>query len=214
MPEINFSEKELEDFLCKGKNLEKYLGLKFVGRQINTAVGIVDILACSPFKSKIFRWHNEEKVLGRQWYIIELKKGKIDPAAYFQVWRYKHYFDRVYNSGGSYGCVRDFIPLLIGSNLDESLNYNVSHFRSSPKYETCQPTGTYYTCFDYSFDRGITFTYCSASQEKIEEEFYEGIKDKYEAQYDRYRAKGNPPAHEISYNKWRAEQDQIRAEAA
>jgi RecB family endonuclease NucS len=57
---IDATEKDIEDVLCE--HMPELLGLRFVGRQIQTPAGIVDILARAP---------------SGHFYIIELKKGQI-----------------------------------------------------------------------------------------------------------------------------------------
>lgn len=162
MPTINFSEKELEDFLCRDNNLEKYLGLKFHARQVRTPVGIIDILAYGP------RWVEADPDYYvdrryRQWFIIELKKEKIDTDAYFQAMRYKHFFNSCRNSCGS----RTYIPLLIGNGLENKLDFVVNKFE--PKQQVYYKHGIFYTCFSFDFETSISFNYISPSQRRIEQ---------------------------------------------
>lgn len=164
MPEVNFTEKELEDYLCSNGNLKKHLGLRLLRRQYATPAGIIDILAYDP-KQKLF-------------VIIELKKDTLDYNAFFQIDRYYHYFEYLANNvyyrpiyiDNEKGDVVDEISrqpkiakLLIGRNLSTLLNFSVYSYKSHLFLDK-----TNYTCFDYDFDRGIAFNYASTEQRKVE----------------------------------------------
>lgn len=144
MPEIQFSERELEDFLSKDGNLEKYLGIKFISRQVKTPVGIIDIIG-------VHRTTFD-------WFIIELKKDKITPDAYFQIDRYYKYFHHTKK--------KYFHRLLIGNGLDSTLNYSVScYWRDLESYD---PMERYYTVFGIDFDKPLSFAYGATGQMKIQ----------------------------------------------
>ncbi len=150
MPTIDFQERELEDFLCEGKNLEKYLGLRFIGRQIKTPNGVLDILAYNK-KCKVF-------------VIIELKRDLLDFNAYLQVERYAHYLNMM--KCGARGR-RVFQRLLVGKTLHSDLSFLVDYYsghKFSPYYERVQ-----YRLFSFSFTEAIAFTYFNNKQREIQE---------------------------------------------
>jgi len=170
MPTVQFTEKELEDYLSTNQNLKKNLGLRFLVRQYRTPVGIVDIVAYN--------------VITKRFVIIELKKGEIDYNAYFQMERYRHYFERKSmfmfedldmrrfyrrRDGNLFlrenFVKREFDCLLVGSSLSQQLDYTLQHWEKD-----CELNSEYrmwYTCFDYSFDKALQFNYFSVSQDKI-----------------------------------------------
>ena len=81
MAKIEFTEKELEDYLCEGGrkgNLYKHLGLLFIARQVRTSVGTIDILSYHP--------------ISKTYFIIELKKDNLNSDAFFQVEKYRVHF--------------------------------------------------------------------------------------------------------------------------
>jgi hypothetical protein len=164
MPNVQITERELEDWLCKDKNLEKRLGLRFVARQVNTDVGRVDILG---YRKSLNRFC-----------IVELKVGPIDADAYFQAKRYHHFFSNMksetayarqkypdcddYNHKKAY---REFDVLLVGASLDKKLDYSVKYWKANNYSEYCQEYG--YRLFSIDFDEGLSLTYSSISQQAI-----------------------------------------------
>lgn len=155
--QIQFSERELEDFLCQKGNLKKYLGLTFISRQIKIdPMGIIDILAFDKCQ--------------KCWVIIELKQNMLDKNAIIQGLSYLNFYktisnykDRVLNSSK-----REFKLLLIGQNLDSDIK-KVIH-----NYEGCfsEEWDIYYKLFSCKFDEGINFDFYNIEQKKIEQKLY------------------------------------------
>ena len=146
---IEATEKAIEDILAA--NMKDYLDLRFVGRQINTPAGIVDILARCPTNGI--------------YYVIELKKDILDVSAYAQVMRYVQYFNHNKNKNGK----RLFLPLLIGQNLHDSILRNVFYFR---KHQTNCPSMVGYRLFNFDISSGLSFTYSRTDQDHYEEAHY------------------------------------------
>lgn len=151
--QITFSERELEDFLCTGKNLEKYLDLKFIARQVNIPpVGIVDILAYSKDSSCFV--------------IIELKRDLLDSSAFIQGLSYLRYYQEV----RSFNLIhrkrsRRFALLLVGQNLSHDLIKVVS-----PAEYDCHffNYAVYYKLFSVDFQKGVNFGYFLPPQKDYE----------------------------------------------
>lgn len=155
--QIQFSEKELEDFLCQDNNLKKYLGLRFVARQVKIEpIGIIDILA--------FDWDS------KSWVIIELKKDLLDSFALMQGLSYLNYYKYISNYKDyftTFNCnhnFRQFKLLLIGQNLDSNLFKNTRHFQGNFD----ENWDIYYKLFGLQFDSGINFDFYSQDQDDIE----------------------------------------------
>lgn len=140
MPEIRFSEKELEDFLCQGDNLERYLGIRFVARQVKIANSYIDILGYSE--------------VHRRFVIIELKKQDLHCKAFFQVCKYAQLYQKK-----SY---RTFARLLIGQNLHEDLFYSVEQWSGFETTGDCRPV--YYALFGVKFDEPLKFNYYNVKE--------------------------------------------------
>lgn len=169
---ISCTEKDIEDFLSINNNLKKYLGLRFLKRQVQTPVGIIDIIA----------YNN----ITKRFVIIELKKENLDYKAYFQLQRYRHYIERTertrfYDGNDLRDCKglnnrpqRVFDYLLIGSSLSPDLYYNVEHWE--PDSDLSHPNSAWYTIFKYDLS-GINFRYLNTEQNKIETEDYTGGED-------------------------------------
>lgn len=161
--EINISEKQLEDFLCFGKNLEKYLGLKFIARQVSIPpAGIIDILAYNK-QSKCF-------------VIIELKKDLLDTSAliqgmaylkYYQDIRKLNYFKKEF--GETKNRKRNFSLLLIGKNLDNNLIKIITHLYD----QELEDNKIYYKLFGLNILSGINFNFYNQSQEDYNDELME-----------------------------------------
>lgn len=148
---INFDEKDIEDFLCTEDHLEKYLGLKYVNRQVNIDKFFIDILAYSP-REKCF-------------YIIELKKDELNAKAFVQALKYHKLMSYAYKHK------HKFKVLLIGKNLNEDLHYLTTLFDYPPNKRDFL-----YILYSYTFENGIAFnTYNIAQaeiQEHLEENYY------------------------------------------
>lgn len=147
---IEFSEKELEDFLCKDNNLEKYLGLKFIARQVNIApAGILDILA----------YDENNKI----WVIIELKKGLLDLTALAQGLSYLRFYQETKKDITNFKTFqrsRKFCLLLIGSNLDNPLRKVVKNFSD---YES-EDGKLMYSLFNMELESGVSFSFYNCEQ--------------------------------------------------
>ncbi len=147
--EINISEKQLEDFLCFGKNLEKYLGLKFIARQVQIPpAGIIDILA----------YHKQSKCF----VIIELKKDLLDANALIQGMSYLRYYQEVrkinyLTISQSFGRPRkrNFLLLLVGKNLDNNLTKIIEHLCD----QELKDNKIYYKLFGLNISSGINFDF-------------------------------------------------------
>lgn len=153
--QITFSERELEDFLCTGKNLQKYLGLIFVARQVRIEpMGIIDILA--------FDWDS------KSWVIIELKREKLDLYALAQGLSYINFYDKVsnYKDYYSHSKVRKFKLLLIGQTLDKSLEKIARYFGGGFD----DNWSIYYKLFGFNLEGGLCIHYQCPQQEIIEDD--------------------------------------------
>lgn len=148
---IEAAEKDIEDVLCN--HMRHYLGLRFIGRQINTPAGKIDILAKGP--------HN-------LYYIIELKRGDVDASAYAQVMRYCHYFNYNKSKNGK----RIFAPLLIGENLSGEMVKNVKNFDKGGEGFSVTCSIPEYALFQFNPLSGISFSYYNAVQRTYEEEHF------------------------------------------
>lgn len=158
MIEINCSEKDIEDFLCKENNLERHLGLRFLARQFTTPLGIVDIVA-----------YNKNT---KRFVIIELKKDALDSKAFFQMERYRHYFKtsehKKWFGAPPHKEERKFDCLLIGKDIAQDLYYSVEIWDC---VDDLRYASMWYTCFSYGFDTAIAFNYSQPGQRKIQDEF-------------------------------------------
>ena len=146
MIKIECEEKDIEDFLCA--DINKHLGLRLIGRQINTPAGIIDVLAYS----------KDEDV----YFVIEIKKNYINASAFAQVIRYSNFLNCTLSKGR-----RVFIPLLIGNHLHDELERSVFLYRDG-YVDKNSFWKTYYTLFNLSADKGITFSWHHYSQYKYE----------------------------------------------
>jgi len=157
--QITFSERELEDFLCTGKNLEKYLGLKFIARQVNIApAGIIDILA----------YHENSDI----WVIIELKKDLLDLSALVQGLSYLRFYQstkKYITDYKSFQRSRKFCLLLIGNHLDTPLHKVVKNFSDNEFSDN----EIMYSLFNINFEEGISFKFYNKSQSDYESRIYE-----------------------------------------
>jgi hypothetical protein len=154
--EINISEKQLEDFLCFGKNLEKYLGLKFIARQVQIPpIGIIDILA----------FHKDSN----SWVIIEIKKGNLDESAFCQLYSYLNFYRQTksFIDTGHFQRKRRFVGLLIGRHLDDKLIKVVSlkddYFNQDISY----------LLYNFDLAKGLEFAWYNKNQKNIEDALFE-----------------------------------------
>lgn len=141
--ELNFAEKDIEDFLCFKDNLQEYLGLKYIKRQFPLYNSFVDVLA----------YKKEEKCF----YIIELKKDKLDSRAFVQALKYYKLFKIKYKNK------HNVKILLIGRNLEDSLLEVVEYFGS----ENILNLPFLYTLYDFTFKEGVSFSWYDRAQAEI-----------------------------------------------
>lgn len=140
---INCTEKDIEDFLADNKNLEEYLGLKFLSRQFQINKFFIDILA----------YNKSEKCF----YIIELKKDNLNANALVQAVKYQRLMKFNYKNK------HKFKILLIGTNLCEDLYYCVHSYLKFEENEDIS-----YTLYDFVINKGISFNFINREQAKIE----------------------------------------------
>lgn len=146
MIEIDFQEKDIEEYLCRNGNLTKWFpNLVVVKQQFKIFDFYIDILA----------YDKERKCF----VIIELKKGELNASAAIQALRYKECMKRKYYR-------HRFYILLLGHNLNPELNYFVKRYDPSIISYTYN---VYYKLYDYSFEEGINFNYICTSQVKTED---------------------------------------------
>lgn len=160
MAEINFQEKELEDFLCDGGrkgNLLKYLGLELIARQFQIDNNFIDILAYSKYD--------------KSFVIIELKRNNLDYNAYFQCLKYIQKFKHKYYKF-------NVIGLLIGQKLSNELE-DIIYF-INPKTNTIKDVKNistiFYNLFNLDFKNGISFNYYNVNQYNIQRNKWKLIK--------------------------------------
>ena len=152
--EIDFTEKDIEDYLCKSGNLMKHLGLRFVARQVDIFGLRIDILAYNT-KDRCF-------------YIIELKKGTLDAKAFTQAFKYCRLMNLKYNFG-KHIKRHKFKVLLVGQDLNSELIGVLTNYGQFLPVETHY----FYTLFNYDFENGISFYWYS----KNEREFHNKLKE-------------------------------------
>ena len=156
---INCLEKDIEDFLSDNKNLEEYLGLKFLNRQYQINKFFIDILAYNKFE-KCF-------------YIIELKKTNLDANALVQALRYQRLLRIKYKNK------HKFKILLIGSSLCEELFYCIHSYSLIEENEDIC-----YTLYHFDLKDGISFNYINREQKNIEKELEEELRERSLCQKD------------------------------
>src|SRR5580698_6293371 len=103
------TEKDIEDIL--EQHCERMLGIKFLARQFRTTVGVVDIIAKHPYIPGVY-------------YVVEIKRDILDPVAYIQALRYAKWLNSERSKIGK----RKFIPVIIGEQLQSTLNFLCQHF--------------------------------------------------------------------------------------
>lgn len=105
---ITFLEKDIEDYVCA--NVESVFGseYRYVGRQIDIGVGILDVL--------LFKECEGELV------VVEIKKGEVNSSALSQVMRYMRGLeDYLEESEWCSGKVWSVRGLLLGESLEEGV---------------------------------------------------------------------------------------------
>lgn len=137
---LEYLEKDIEDLL--EIDCEHYLGLKFIARQLRTPVGIIDVIARCPNRNR------------KLYYVIEIKNGPINSAAYVQAVRYANWLNSELSKDGK----RLFVPLLIGSTLSEEISTICEYFSHDHNwYEIYRKV--FYRVFNFSAKEGVTFTW-------------------------------------------------------
>lgn len=151
--QINFTEKELEDFLSNKQNLKEHFNLEFIARQVMIPpAGIIDILAYDR-DSKCF-------------VIIELKKGLLDSDALIQGMSYLKYYQDVRKRNYIYNKRdRKFALLLIGQDLNSNLAKVVNDNNIDGVFDDGE---IYYNLFNFDLNLGVNFTYYSPNQNDYE----------------------------------------------
>jgi len=144
---FDFAEKDVENALIS--NMDGYLGLRFIRSQWNTPAGVIEIIAKS------------EKVDGR-YFVIEVKKGKIDSHAFCQVHRYATYLNHAYSKEGK----RHFIPMLIGDELADELEKCVKYYDVEHPY--AEYGCTYYRIFNLDIHKGLQTNLANKAQIEYE----------------------------------------------
>ena len=144
---FTFSERDIEDILSK--ECSKFLGVKFLARQLSIPVGIIDLLVASKINAGIY-------------YVVEIKKGLLDPSAYVQVLRYSKWLNSEYSKEGK----RRFIPVLVGEHLSPSLDTLVDFFEDD-YWSIRRLHQPLYRLFKIDPVRGISFDYSSTSQQSV-----------------------------------------------
>ena len=151
--QINFSERELEDFLSTNNNLNKHFPyLRFVARQVNLNGKIIDMLAFD--------------TCDKNWVIIELKKDMLNKDALIQGMGYLNHYKRISNYKDYSGRRRQFKLLFIGQNLEQSLHRSISYY--SPEDNFSEDCEIFYSLFSLSLDKGIDFNYYHNIQRSVE----------------------------------------------
>lgn len=153
--EINFLEKDIEDYLCEPDNLMKHFNLRFVARQVEIFGFRIDILA-----------YNEAE---KSFYIIELKKDILDAKAFTQVYKYYKLMNVKYNYNKKNN-YHNFKMLLIGQHLSSEL---VGVLNNYSRYSEPSSCALLYSLFNYDFDSGISFSWYS----KEEREFSNNLRE-------------------------------------
>jgi hypothetical protein len=144
--QFNCSERYIEDVLAN--NCEHFLDLKFIARQFQTDVGIIDLIARHP----------EDR---ESYFVIELKRGVIDPQAYVQVVRYANWLNSEYSKDGR----RKFFPVLIGESLSSTLDHVCAYFDTDQCLNLANIYRPSYRLFKFDPMTGISFAWFSTGQQ-------------------------------------------------
>lgn len=142
--EVSYAEKDIEDFLCEDKNLEKIFDFRFIDRQFKIYDFFIDILAYSRIE--------------HCFYIIELKKDELDSKAYTQLIKYLILMQHKYKTTHS------FKGLLIGKELNDDLHYIVEFYN---KYNLSGNRLIKYNLFNFTLKEGISFNWQNKEERKI-----------------------------------------------
>lgn len=146
--QITYIEKDIEDLL--EEDCEHYVGLKFITRQFRTPVGIIDVIARQPHYNRRFKMY----------YVIEIKKGTLDAAAYVQLVRYTNWLNSERSKDGN----RIFVGVLIGSSLAEDLIKVCEYFDPSEHGWHTTYRKIFYRIFKFDPKRGVGFFWSNNAQ--------------------------------------------------
>jgi hypothetical protein len=140
------TEQDIEDILVR--HCDRMLGIEFMARQFRTAVGVVDILAKHPYIPNVY-------------YVVEIKRGILDPATYVQALRYANWLNSERSKFGR----RFFIPIIVGEHLHASLNSLCQFFDQESHYCTSNIRDVTYRLFHFDPLEGVSFAWHSREQE-------------------------------------------------
>ncbi|MCK9460677.1 MAG: endonuclease NucS [Proteobacteria bacterium] len=119
--DMDYSEKDIEDYLADEDVLSEEFGLTYLQRQFQTSYGIIDILA----------YQEETNTL----VVIEIKKGVIDENAVGQIMRYIGCMNDLIihckesdNPNDCFKNIDNVTGLLIGSKLSDNAISIIRHF--------------------------------------------------------------------------------------
>lgn len=143
--QLVYTEQDIEDIL--EANCEHMLGVRFLTRQFRTTVGVVDVLAKHAYVPNVY-------------YVIEIKKGTLDPAAYAQAMRYAKWLNSERSKGGK----RKFIPIIIGEHLQSTLNHLCNYFDHEYQCNVSNIHDVAYRLFRFDPLRGVAFSWHSVEQ--------------------------------------------------
>ena len=143
--QLTFLEKDVEDLI--EKESLRYLDIKYVTRQYRTPVGIIDIIAKDPYDSRIY-------------YVVEIKNGPLDASAYVQACRYTKWLNSEMSKDGA----RIFVPLLIGTKLDNAVATICEYFDSGTGDFLALYGRSYYRIFEFDVLKGVSFTWRSNNE--------------------------------------------------
>lgn len=144
--QLQYLEKDIEDLL--EEDCEHYLGLKFICRQFRTPVGIIDVIAKHPEMGT--------------YYVIEIKQGRLTPAAYVQVIRYAKWLNSEESKNGK----RLFIPLVVGRSLDDELKTICELFDKNNHHSVENVNEVSYRLFNLDPKNGVFFN-CQDRAERV-----------------------------------------------
>lgn len=144
--QLVYTEKDIEDIL--EQHCERMLGIKFVTRQFRTEVGIADIIAKHPDISGVY-------------YVVEIKRGILDPDAYAQALRYAKWLNSEMSKDGR----RSFIPIIIGEQLQSTLNFLCAFFDHEFQCGIANIHDVSYRLFEFDPLSGVSFSWFSKEQE-------------------------------------------------
>ncbi len=137
MPEIKFTEEELETYFCEVADEE--FECRIIGRQIRLECGVLDVL----MKSRV----------ANLYFVVELKKGCLSDADLAQVSAYTAELRCRFPS-------RKFISVLLGQGISAKyLHYALDRFRNNQF-----PVLAYYIIFGWDMESGVSFDWFNQDQ--------------------------------------------------